>query len=74
MDYLRPRKVYLAEPVLYAGAIPKNVAFTKLDDAYRYARDTDVYGVAINTRRLAIALEAVGDVDRSALYLGYWLS
>ncbi|BCW46642.1 CDP-glycerol glycerophosphotransferase family protein [Arthrobacter sp. StoSoilB5] len=73
MDYLRPRNVYLAEPVLYAGAIPKNVAFTKLDDAYRYARDTDVYGVAFNTRRLAVALEAIGDVDRSALYLGYRL-
>ena len=73
LEYLRSRTVYLAEPVFYNGAIASNVASTKIDDAYRYARDTDVFGVAFNTRRLADALEALGDVDRSALYLSYRL-
>lgn len=73
LEYLRTRSVYLAEPFVYNGAIASNVASTKIDDAYRYARDTDVFGVAFNTRRLADALEAIGDVDRSALYLSYRL-
>lgn len=73
LEYLGPRNVYLAEPVAYAGAIASNVPTTKIDDAYRYARDTDIYGVVFNTGRLADALEAIGDVDRSALYLSYRL-
>lgn len=60
LEYLRSRTVYLAEPIFYNGAIASNVAFTKIDDAYRYARDTDVFGIAFNTRRLADALEALG--------------
>ncbi|MGF6836060.1 CDP-glycerol glycerophosphotransferase (TagB/SpsB family) [Paenarthrobacter sp. TE4293] len=70
-EYLKSRTVYLAEPVIYTGPIPKNVAGTKLDDAYHYARDTDVFGSAFNTRRLSDALEALGDVDRSAIYTSY---
>ncbi|MCP1413470.1 CDP-glycerol glycerophosphotransferase family protein [Paenarthrobacter sp. A20] len=70
-EYLRTRTVYLAEPVVYTGAIAKNVAGTKIDEAYLYSRDTDVFGVAFNTRRLADALEALGDVDRSAIYISY---
>ncbi|MFJ6454119.1 CDP-glycerol glycerophosphotransferase family protein [Paenarthrobacter sp. NPDC091669] len=70
-EYLKSRTVYLAEPVMYTGPIPKNAAGTKLDDAYHYARDTDVFGSAFNTRRLSDALEALGDVDRSAIYTSY---
>ncbi|MEO3943487.1 CDP-glycerol glycerophosphotransferase family protein [Paenarthrobacter nicotinovorans] len=70
-EYLKSRTVYLAEPVIYTGPIPKNVAGTKLDDTYHYARDTDVFGSAFNTRRLSDALEALGDVDRSAIYTSY---
>jgi hypothetical protein len=46
LEYLRVRTAYLAEPVMYTGGIPNNVAATKIDDAYRYARDTDIFGVA----------------------------
>ncbi|WP_159707627.1 CDP-glycerol glycerophosphotransferase family protein [Arthrobacter sp. 18067] len=70
-EYLKTRTVYLAEPVIYTGAIPKNVAGTKIDDAYHYGRDTDVFGSAYNTRRLSDALEALGDLDRSAIYTSY---
>ncbi|MGP0223780.1 CDP-glycerol glycerophosphotransferase family protein [Paenarthrobacter sp. NCHU4564] len=73
VEYLRTRSVYLAEPVIYTGALPNNVETTKIDDAYQYARDTDIFGIAFNVRRLQDALEAVGDVDRSALYLAYRL-
>ena len=73
LDYLRTRTVYLAEPVLYTGAIPNNVAATKIDQGYYYARDSDVFGTVFNTRRLADALQAIGDVDRSALYISYRL-
>lgn len=73
LEYLRARTVYLAEPVMYTGAIPNNVATTTIDDAYRYAKDADIFGVAFNSRRLRDALEAIGDVDRSALYLSYRL-
>lgn len=73
LEYLRTRTVYLAEPVIYTGSIPKSVADTKIDDAYHYARDTDIFGVVFNVRRLVDALDAIGDVDRSALYISYRL-
>ncbi|GAA1731222.1 hypothetical protein GCM10009809_28410 [Isoptericola hypogeus] len=73
LDYLRKRTVYLAEPTVYTGPVPRDVGATRLDDRYHYARDTDVYGVAFHTRRLADLVEAAGDVERSALYLAYRL-
>jgi CDP-glycerol glycerophosphotransferase (TagB/SpsB family) len=73
LDYLRKRTVYIAEPTVYTGPVPKEVATTKIDDRYHYARDTDLYGVAFHTRRLADLVEAAGDVERSALYLAYRL-
>ncbi|XAZ30782.1 hypothetical protein AAHB34_16825 [Paenarthrobacter ureafaciens] len=73
LDYLRTRTVYLAEPVVYTGPIPNNVAATKIDQNYHYGRDTDVFGTAFNTRRLADALEAIGDIDRAGLYISYRL-
>ncbi|BCW59945.1 hypothetical protein StoSoilB20_32920 [Arthrobacter sp. StoSoilB20] len=73
LDYLRTRTVYLAEPVIYTGPIPNNVASTKIDQNYHYGRDTDVFGTAFNTRRLADALEAIGDIDRAGLYISYRL-
>lgn len=73
IDYLGGRTVYLSEPVVYTGPIPKNVADTKTERAYHFSRDADVFGVAFNCRRLADALEAIGDVDRSALYISYRL-
>ncbi|MEV7605604.1 CDP-glycerol glycerophosphotransferase family protein [Paenarthrobacter sp. NPDC089322] len=65
--------MYLAEPVIYTGNLPGNVGATKIDQAYFYARDTDIFGVSFNVKRLVDALEAIGDVDRSALYLAYRL-
>ncbi len=72
-EYLRTRTVYLAEPVMYTGAIAKNVAGTTIDDTYQYSRDTDVFGIAFNTKRLGDALEALKDVDRSAIYISFRL-
>lgn len=73
ITYLRSRNVYLAEPMMYAGAIPKSPDPAKAEAAYHYSRDPDLYGVAFNTRRLGEALEALDDLDRSAIYLGYRL-
>jgi CDP-glycerol glycerophosphotransferase (TagB/SpsB family)/precorrin isomerase len=73
IDYLRTRTVYLAEPTMYNAGIPKDVTKTARDEAYYYGRDTDIYGVAFNTGRLLDALEAFGDVDRSAMYTSYRL-
>ncbi|SKC38944.1 CDP-glycerol glycerophosphotransferase family protein [Krasilnikoviella flava] len=73
VDHLRKRTVYLAEPRVFTGPIPRDVTTAKTDDAAVYGRDTDVYGVVFHTRRLADLLDAVGDVDRSALYLAYRL-
>ncbi|MFK0008712.1 CDP-glycerol glycerophosphotransferase family protein [Paenarthrobacter sp. NPDC090520] len=73
IGYLRTRTVYLAEPVMYTGRIAGNIAGTAIDDAYHYARDTDIFGSVFNTRRLADALEAIGDVDRAGLYTSYRL-
>lgn len=73
LDYLGTRSVYLAEPVSYTGTIPNSVTDTKTERAYHFSRDTDVFGVAFHRRRLAEALEAIGDVDPSALYISYRL-
>ena len=73
LKYLSSRTVFLAEPYLFTGTIPKNLNSTAVDSNYHYSRDTDIYGVAFNTRRLADALEAIGDLDRTGLYLGYRL-
>lgn len=73
IDYLHSRTVYLAEPYMYTAGIPRDVTATKIEQPYFYARDTDIYGVAFNTGRLRDALDAVGDVDRSALYVSYRL-
>ncbi|PQZ96718.1 hypothetical protein CQ017_16145 [Arthrobacter sp. MYb224] len=73
IDYLRSRTVYMAEPHMYTAGIPKDVTITKVEQAYFYARDADIYGVAFNTGRLRDAMDAVGDVDRSALYISFRL-
>lgn len=75
LDHLNKRTVYLAEPVVFTGPVPKDVGTgtTTIDDRYHYARDTDVYGVVFHTRRLADLVEAAGDVERSALYLAFRL-
>ncbi len=65
--------VYLAEPVVYTGSIPSEIDTEKLGHDYYYSRDTDVFGVAFNTRRLVDFLAAVGPIDRSALYISYRL-
>ena len=52
LEYLRLRTAYLAEPVVYTGGIPNNGAATKIDDAYRWARDTDSIRRCLNTYRL----------------------
>ncbi|WP_166969662.1 CDP-glycerol glycerophosphotransferase family protein [Brevibacterium atlanticum] len=73
LKHLNSRTVFLAEPHLFTGAIPKNPSSTRVNSDYHYLRDTDIYGVAFNTQRLADALEAIGDLDRTGLYLGYRL-
>lgn len=73
LDYLRKRTVYLAEPLVFSGAIPKTLASKKVDQSYFYARDTDIFGVAFNVRRMSDALEAISDIDRTGLYIGYRL-
>ncbi len=73
LKYLSTRTVFLAEPYLFTGAIPKYPKSTLVDANYHYSRDTDIYGVAFNTHRLADALEAIGDLDRTGLYIGYRL-
>ena len=73
LRYLSARTVFLAEPYLFTGAIPRSLNSTRTDDNYHYSRDADIYGVAFNTRRLTDALEAIGDIDRTGLYLSYRL-
>ncbi|APX33075.1 hypothetical protein BH708_10535 [Brachybacterium sp. P6-10-X1] len=70
LQHLRTRMVYLAEPTIYTGALPKSIAKTAVSP---YARDTDVYGIAYNTSRLRDFLDAEHDLDRSALYIAYRL-
>lgn len=70
LKYLQNRTVYLAEPVVFTGALPKNVT---ANAPAPYVRDTDVFGTAFNTARLRDFLEACPDLDRSALYAGYRL-
>lgn len=73
LQYLKSRTVYIAEPWSYKGSIPKNVAATSIDNKYFFSRDSDVYGVAYNTGRLADVLEAMSDIDRTGIYLSYRL-
>lgn len=70
LQHLQNRTVYLAEPAIFTGALPKN---TTKSAVAPYARDTDVYGIAFNTSRLRDFLDAEHDLDRSALYLAYRL-
>ncbi|GAA1489408.1 CDP-glycerol glycerophosphotransferase family protein [Brachybacterium sacelli] len=70
LQHLQNRTVYLAEPTLFTGALPKNIAKNAVS---AYARDTDVYGIAYNTSRLRDFLDAEYDLDRSALYIAYRL-
>lgn len=70
LKHLQSRTVYLAEPVVFTGAIPKNVSQGAPSP---YTRDTDVFGTAFNTARLRDFLEACPDLDRSSLYIGYRL-
>lgn len=73
LTHLAETAVYLAEPVVYTGTIPSEIEPERLGRQYYYSRDTDVFGVAFNTRRLADFLAAAGQVDRSALYISYRL-
>lgn len=73
VDRLSAGSTYLAEPYSYLGNIPKNLSATKLDKDYHYARDTDIFGVAFNRRRLLDSLEAFHDLDMSSLYIAYRL-
>lgn len=73
LEHLDENTVYLAEPVVFTGRIPSEVDATRLNGTYHYSRDTDPYGVAFNTRRLEDVLNAVGNIDSSALYISYRL-
>ncbi|MGO2311173.1 MAG: CDP-glycerol glycerophosphotransferase family protein [Brachybacterium tyrofermentans] len=70
LQYLRTRTLYLAEPTVFTGAIPKHVSAKAVAP---YVRDTDIYGIAFNTSRLRDFLDAEHDLDRSALYIAYRL-
>ncbi|MGP5599207.1 CDP-glycerol glycerophosphotransferase family protein [Glutamicibacter arilaitensis] len=58
---------------MYFGNIPAKPENTALDNKYFFARDTDIYGVAFNTARLIDLLDAVSNIDKSAIYLSYRL-
>ncbi|MFI2103070.1 CDP-glycerol glycerophosphotransferase family protein [Isoptericola sp. NPDC019693] len=73
VEHLRKRNVYLAEPRIFTGPIPRDVTTVKTDDTAVYGRDADIYGVVFHTRRLVDLLDAAGDVDRTALYIAYRL-
>ncbi|GAA1807487.1 CDP-glycerol glycerophosphotransferase family protein [Brevibacterium celere] len=73
LKYLSKRVVYIAEPLRFNGSIPAKLENIKVDARYHYSRDSDLYGVVLNTGRLRDALEAIGDLDRTALYLAYRL-
>ncbi|RBP62944.1 CDP-glycerol glycerophosphotransferase (TagB/SpsB family) [Brevibacterium sanguinis] len=73
LKFLSTKTVYLAEPYKYTGNIPKQIASTSIDRNYHYTRDTDIYGVAFNVGRLGDVLDAIGDVDRTGVYLAYRL-
>ena len=73
IEYLSTRTLYLAEPYMYVGAIPTDPSKTELNNRYFYSRDTDIFGAAFNTRRLADLLEAIDDIDKSGIYLSYRL-
>lgn len=73
IKHLNSRTVYMAEPFVYSGPIPKKVGKPKNELTYVYDRDTDIYGVVFNAGRLADALDAVSDIDRTAIYLAYRL-
>ncbi|UUX60388.1 CDP-glycerol glycerophosphotransferase family protein [Glutamicibacter halophytocola] len=73
IDFLATRTVYLAEPYVYFGDIPAKLDSTALDNRYFYSRDTDIYGVAFNRKRLLDVLDAITDIDKSAIYLSYRL-
>lgn len=73
LEYLNTRTVYLAEPIVYTGSIPDTVKLPRFDHSYYYARDSDIYGIAFNTRRLGDLMEAISDIDPSALYISYRL-
>lgn len=70
LRYLTERTVYLAEPRLFSGALPGNIATAKTNN---YTRDTDFYGIAFNTSRLRDFLDAEHTLDSSALYIAYRL-
>jgi len=73
LDYLQNRNVYIAEPFMFTGTIPKKVADTKTTQDYYFKRDTDVYGAVFNTRRLREFFEAINNIDRSSVYVSYRL-
>ncbi|WP_347039995.1 CDP-glycerol glycerophosphotransferase family protein [Glutamicibacter halophytocola] len=73
LDYLQRRNVYIAEPFMFTGAIPKKVAETKTTQDYFFKRDTDIYGAVYHTRRLREFFEAVNNIDRSSVYVSYRL-
>lgn len=73
LKHLSTRTVYLADPHMYSGAVPKKVGKPANELVYAYDRDTDVYGAVFNTGRLADVLNAVNDIDRTSIYLAYRL-
>lgn len=73
LEHLATQTVFLAEPKMYMGVLPQNVTIKENDRDYYYNRDTDIYGVAFNTRRLAQVLDIFSDLDTYALYTVYRL-
>ncbi|MFW0185435.1 CDP-glycerol glycerophosphotransferase family protein [Rothia sp. CCM 9418] len=73
LETLDEKTEYLVEPKIYMGEVPALTSRTKIDNNYFYNRDTDIFGIAYNTKRLAELLEIVSDLDRSSLYITYRL-
>lgn len=70
LEHLNTRTIYLAEPTLYTGKLPKKVNPAEIDP---FTRHTEIYGVAFRTNLLQDMLEAFSDVDVSSIYIAYRL-
>lgn len=73
LKHLSTRTVYMADPHIYSSTVPKEIGKPANELVYAYDRDTDVYGAVFNTGRLADALNAINDIDRTSVYLAYRL-
>lgn len=73
LEYLSKNSVFLAEPKIYTGALPKTDSIKENDLDYYYSRDTGIFGVAFNSSRFAHVLDIFQGIDVHSLYIAYRL-